>query len=258
MGWKHTKETKDKISKSRKKWLSENKDKHPWKRSDKFTSVPCEHLKKILSDNGISFLSEIQPLTNRYFSIDIALVDRGIGIEVNGNQHYNRDKTLKKYYRDRKYLIENAGWEIIEIHYTKVFDSNFISDLIKYIDGIDCNINLDFEMRIRKESTCIDCGEENSRYSKRCITCHNVSRRTDNYYNKKKKRKRKVKEKSYCNCGNEKTNSSEMCFVCYGLSQRKVERPTKETLIREVNNLGYCAVGRKYGVSDNAIRKWIK
>ena len=22
--------------------------------------------------------------------------------------------------------------------------------------------------------------------------------------------------------------------------------------------MGYCAVGRKYGVSDNAVRKWVK
>ncbi len=41
-------------------------------------------------------------------------------------------------------------------------------------------------------------------------------------------------------------------------SLRKVLRPPLETLIREVKKTGYCAVGRKYGVSDNCIRKWIK
>jgi hypothetical protein len=29
-------------------------------------------------------------------------------------------------------------------------------------------------------------------------------------------------------------------------------------LINEVNELGYAGTGRKYGVSDNSIRKWIK
>jgi transposase-like protein len=29
-------------------------------------------------------------------------------------------------------------------------------------------------------------------------------------------------------------------------------------LIAEINELGYSAVGRKYGVSDNAVRKWLK
>lgn len=40
--------------------------------------------------------------------------------------------------------------------------------------------------------------------------------------------------------------------------KRKVERPNYEILIKEVKDIGYNAVGRKYGVSDNSIRKWIK
>jgi hypothetical protein len=39
---------------------------------------------------------------------------------------------------------------------------------------------------------------------------------------------------------------------------RKVERPPYEQLIAEVEAMGYCTVGRKYGVSDNAVRKWIR
>jgi hypothetical protein len=40
-------------------------------------------------------------------------------------------------------------------------------------------------------------------------------------------------------------------------SLRKVERPSYEILLSEINKFGYCATGRKYGVSDNAIRKWV-
>jgi hypothetical protein len=39
---------------------------------------------------------------------------------------------------------------------------------------------------------------------------------------------------------------------------RKVERPPYEQLTAEVKAMGYCTVGRKYGVSDNAIRKWLR
>lgn len=49
-----------------------------------------------------------------------------------------------------------------------------------------------------------------------------------------------------------------LCHSCYQKTQRKVERPPKEQLIREIEESSYLAVGRKYGVSDNAIRKWIK
>jgi transposase-like protein len=38
---------------------------------------------------------------------------------------------------------------------------------------------------------------------------------------------------------------------------RKVERPPYEQLLAEVDQMGYCTTARKYGVSDNAIRKWI-
>jgi hypothetical protein len=41
------------------------------------------------------------------------------------------------------------------------------------------------------------------------------------------------------------------------LGTRKVDRPPREQLISEVETEGYLATGRRYGVSDNAIRKWI-
>jgi very-short-patch-repair endonuclease len=40
--------------------------------------------------------------------------------------------------------------------------------------------------------------------------------------------------------------------------QRKVKRPSKEKLLIEINEQSFSSLGRKYGVSDNAIRKWCK
>jgi len=39
---------------------------------------------------------------------------------------------------------------------------------------------------------------------------------------------------------------------------RKVARPPYGQLMREINAMGYLAVGRRYGVSDNAVRKWVR
>jgi hypothetical protein len=39
---------------------------------------------------------------------------------------------------------------------------------------------------------------------------------------------------------------------------RKVERPPHAQLLDEVEEFGYLAVGRKYGISDNAVRKWLR
>jgi hypothetical protein len=41
-------------------------------------------------------------------------------------------------------------------------------------------------------------------------------------------------------------------------ASRRVERPPYDRLRAEVRELGWSAVGRRYGVSDNAIRKWIR
>lgn len=39
---------------------------------------------------------------------------------------------------------------------------------------------------------------------------------------------------------------------------RKVERPSYEQLMDDVSSMSLLAIGRKYGVSDNAVRKWIR
>jgi hypothetical protein len=39
---------------------------------------------------------------------------------------------------------------------------------------------------------------------------------------------------------------------------RKVQRPSYEQLMADVRTMSFLAIGRKYGVSDNAVRKWIR
>jgi hypothetical protein len=40
--------------------------------------------------------------------------------------------------------------------------------------------------------------------------------------------------------------------------RRKVERPSYEQLLADLRELSWVAVGAKYGVSDNAVRKWLR
>jgi hypothetical protein len=39
---------------------------------------------------------------------------------------------------------------------------------------------------------------------------------------------------------------------------RKVERPPYPQLMEEIEATSYLAVGRRYGVSDNAVRRWVR
>lgn len=43
-----------------------------------------------------------------------------------------------------------------------------------------------------------------------------------------------------------------------GVERRRFVRPSLEQLKKEVEDFGYSGTGRRYGVSDNSIRKWIK
>jgi hypothetical protein len=66
----------------------------------------------------------------------------------------------------------------------------------------------------------------------------------------------KYRDNRYCSrtCGQRSTRGS----TGPRPNRRKVERPPHDRLLREIRSLGWSAVGRKYGVSDNAIRGWIR
>lgn len=208
-------ETKEKISISMKEYLKNNPNKIRWIKNE---SAPSLKFKEILKSNNISFVEEYKPLEERYFNIDIAFINEKIGIEINGEQHYERDKSLKKYYKDRHDLIEKNGWKLYEIHCSLVYKKDFIENFIKNLKNEFKigEIDYSFYRQHKKECKC-SCGSLKSKYSKLCKKCFNIKRR-----------------------------------------ERKVERPSYNILINDINNLGYKGTSRKYGVSDNAIRKWIK
>ena len=142
-------EIRQKMSKSRKKFLCENPDKHPWKRPDKKKSAPCERFKTALREANIDFHEEFSPVPDRFFSIDVAFPAIQVGIEINGEQHYNRDKTLRKYYQQRHDLIEAAGWSLYEIHYSIVFNNEKMKNVIDTIaktHSLD-DVDLTFELK---------------------------------------------------------------------------------------------------------------
>lgn len=63
--------------------------------------------------------------------------------------------------------------------------------------------------------------------------------------------------KNYCkNCGCEISSEAEYCVPCNNLLKRKVERPSREELKRLIRTESFLEIGRKYKVTDNAIRKW--
>ena len=62
----------------------------------------------------------------------------------------------------------------------------------------------------------------------------------------------------YCSqCGKEISGrgTTGLCIQCAQQASRVVDRPEPRQLAEEIVASSFLAVGRKYGVSDNAIRK---
>lgn len=76
-------------------------------------------------------------------------------------------------------------------------------------------------------------------------------------------RNNKKENPKCCKCGQDRSRKSvlKMCYSCsykYRYREAKVkDRPNKNILEQDVKELGFKGTGRKYGVSDNCIRKWL-
>jgi hypothetical protein len=111
-----------------------------------------------------------------------------------------------------------------------------------------CGRNISFK------NNCIDCECEIGKESTRCRDCHTQ-------YIDEQKEEKQLEEKQCMDCVELISVRANRCLSCAKKQQtRKVtNRPSLEQLEQDLKELKtYTAVGRKYEVSDNSIRKWIK
>lgn len=133
-GWKHTKEAIKKSTEAILKWLEDPEHKPTWNKN----SPPCNYLKNKLTEAGYNYIEELQPLRNekikRYFAIDIAFPEKKVGIEVNGNMHYEKGSNhtvLKPYYLMREKILNDNGWELLQIWFKDAYNPEKIFNLLK-------------------------------------------------------------------------------------------------------------------------------
>ena len=121
-------ETKNKISKSRKKYLQENPDKVPYKLNHSSKeSYPEKYFNELFINENIK--------VERYYYIglyelDFCIVDKKIDIEIDGEQHYV-DERIEKSDINRNKFLENLGWTIIRIRWND--KRNYIVELKRKI-----------------------------------------------------------------------------------------------------------------------------
>lgn len=87
------------------------------------------------------------------------------------------------------------------------------------------------------------------------FVCPNCDRQLPTFGAKNKKYKNS--NKYFCQiCGKELKSASPHCVECANMLSRKVERPDRETLKKQVRSYSFVYVANLYEVSDNTIRKW--
>ena len=118
----------------------------------------------------------------------------------------------------RNEFLKSDGWDIIRINWSEYLKSDKEKYIIDLINYINNITNNKPVTQITKQYTKYD----------------------------------------YCSCGNLKWKSSNNCRECYIKSRQIVVHPTYEELLLDISQSNYVAVGKKYGVSDNTIRKWIR
>ena len=99
-----------------------------------------------------------------------------------------------------------------------------------------------------------DCRRENLR-----LVCPNCNSQLPTFCGRQNKGKGKGEKAVFCSdCGRKVGRSAKRCEECAHKAQRRVERPTREQLIADVGNMTMVSIGQKYGVSDNAVKKWMR
>jgi hypothetical protein len=129
-----------------------------------------------------------------------------------------------------------------------------------------------FTKKVPLEIEHIDGNYKNNKEENLVVLCPNCHSLTSTYkalntgkgrrgrYNNEPLKEKEEPLKHFCiDCNSEITRySNGRCNDCAQKQRRKTERPGPYTIATDIIDLGFSQTGKKYGVSDNTIRKWCK
>lgn len=168
------------------------------------------------------------------------------------------NKTVLRRAEQKRKLIEKRGGKCSRCGYCK----NASSLDFHHVNPSTKNGNIGWIINFHKFS---DAEQEAEKCELLCKNCHSEEHNpeleivvTEGIVKYKNKELASIKEN--CDLCNQYAGGKSFCSQrCAKIASRKIKnRPTKEELLNLMLTLSWTQIGRKYGVSDNAIRKWAR
>lgn len=161
----------------------------------------------------------------------------------------------KTRWKDRKHkAIELKGGACTVCGYNK----NYSALEFHHLDPKEKELDWK-KLRQVKWSTVI---EELKKCTLLCSNCHREVHNPDAFVKQVTacpSLNNEIKITGNCPSCNTATYGTKYCStICASLARRKISRPNRDELDILINTMSMVQIGKKYGVSDNAIRKWAK
>lgn len=230
-------DVRKKISESRKRYLEEHPDQVPYKlnHKSKGESYPEKYFREWLEKENINFEQEYH---FGVYSFDF-LINNFIDLEIDGSQHYG-DGRIRKSDEKRDKRAKENGFIVYRINWPKYQQledkEKFLLELKQFIKNTSLNPPkiipaLNGKKVLRKDYSGKKVVKIKKYTENKCKLCGKPLT---------------SEQKSYC--------SLECRYKDNKVSDGKVNKAIK--LLTEGNS--FLSVAKKIGVSDNAIRKWLR
>jgi len=213
---------------------------------------------------------------------------RKIGLPEFGGSYLTARRCIKEYNIDISHMLKSNNGCKNKFIVQKTKDQKMQKPL-KYflVDGIIYR-TATLKKRLIKEkilkNECSICGQQSNWNGKNLImildhingkntdnrkenirlVCPNCNTQLSTFCGRKNKglklfSKIKIESNKCYFCKKEISRNAKYCMDCYRIDERKIiDRPSYSQLIEDKKSMSMLAIGKKYGVSDNSVRKWIR